>query len=76
MPSLYSDINLQKVANPEGYAYNIAAWQSGLTNAVSAGAIPGNDDILALRVGPSLISSLESAEFGRPAALGSVIVGE
>ena len=79
LPSLYSDFTVQRYANPDGYAANVAAWEEALRKAVRAGLIPapGNThDILSLRTGEDLLRSLETKEWGQPLALETVIVGE
>ncbi|KAJ5948626.1 hypothetical protein N7454_001933 [Penicillium verhagenii] len=37
LPSLYSDFTTQKKTNPDGYAVNIAAWESALNRAAKRG---------------------------------------
>ncbi|KAK5135769.1 hypothetical protein LTR04_004591, partial [Oleoguttula sp. CCFEE 6159] len=62
--------------NPDGYAANIAAWRDALTAAARAGLIPSqgiDHDLLAIRTGDELARALESREWGRPLALGTVI---
>ncbi|MCJ1469348.1 hypothetical protein MMC07_007981 [Pseudocyphellaria aurata] len=76
LPSLYSDFSLQRSTNPDGYAANIAAWEDVLIKANGAGLIPAGPDgrnFLSLRTGEELLQSLETREFGRPLALGTVI---
>ena len=76
--SLYSDFRLQKSTNPDGYAANVAAWEDMLCQAARAGLIPGPSDThdrLCLRTGEELSRALETKEWGRPSALGAVIVG-
>ena len=72
---MYSDFRLQRVTNPDGYAANIVAWETALAHAVEAGKVPGSHDILSLESGPELLRALETKEWGRPLALGAVIVG-
>ncbi|KAL9120783.1 MAG: hypothetical protein Q9187_002658 [Circinaria calcarea] len=71
--SLYSDFRLLRITNPDGYAANIAAWETALAHAVEAGRVPGGHDILSLGTGPELLRALETKEWGRPLALGAVI---
>ncbi|KAK5020291.1 hypothetical protein LTR16_001269, partial [Cryomyces antarcticus] len=76
LASLYSDFRLQAATNPDGYAANIAAWRDALTAAARAGLIPSqgiDHDLLAIRTGDELARALESREWGRPLALGTVI---
>ncbi|KAL2349739.1 hypothetical protein BJ546DRAFT_620746 [Cryomyces antarcticus] len=76
LASLYSDFRLQAATNPDGYAANIAAWRDGLTAVARAGLIPSqgiDHDLLAIRTGDELARALESREWGRPLALGTVI---
>ena len=78
LPSLYSDFTLQRSSNPDGFAANTAAWIDVLGKAAQAGLLPapGNDhDTLSIRTGENLLQSLETKEWGRPLALGTVIVG-
>lgn len=37
LPSLYSDFTTQKKTNPDGYAVNVAAWESALNRAAKRG---------------------------------------
>ena len=79
LPSLYSDFSLQRYTNPDGYAANIVAWEVTLIKAVGEGLIPAGPDgpdLLCLRTGEDLLQSLETREWGRPLALGTVIVGK
>ena len=54
---------------------NITAWQSALTQAAFAGKIAGGKDRLSLRTGQDLLRDLETKDWGRPMALGAVVVG-
>jgi charged multivesicular body protein 7 len=87
LPSLYSDFAIQKNTNPDGYAVNVAAWEKALTHAARDGCIVssgrfgggltgGNKkrDHLVLNVDDNLLRELESPEWGKPVALGSVLV--
>lgn len=78
MPSLYADFTLQRHSNPDGYAANTLVWINALSKAAQAGLVPadgGDHDTLSLRTGDALLQSLETKEWGRPLALGPVIVG-
>ncbi|KAH8696708.1 putative vacuolar sorting protein SNF7 family protein [Talaromyces proteolyticus] len=78
LPSLYSDFSIQKNTNPDGYAVNVAAWESALTKAALAGYVASNSasgqkrDHLSLSADENLLRDLEIPEWGRPVALGSV----
>ncbi|KAL5355860.1 Snf7-domain-containing protein [Aspergillus floccosus] len=87
LPSLYSDFAIHRKTNPDGYAVNVAAWEQALTKAARAGHIAPHGgsnvntssephhrktDHLVLRVDQSLLRDLETAEWGRPVALGAV----
>ncbi|KAI9821705.1 MAG: hypothetical protein M1827_002286 [Pycnora praestabilis] len=76
LASLYSDFRSQRTTNPDGYAANISAWRIALTDATQAGLIPApgaNKDLLTLRTTEDLLRALETKEWGRPLALGTVI---
>ncbi|MCJ1423124.1 hypothetical protein MMC29_001005 [Sticta canariensis] len=76
LPSLYSDFSLQRYTNPDGFSANIAAWEDVLIKANGEGLIPAGPDgqeFLSLRTSEELLQSLETREFGRPLALGTVI---
>lgn len=78
MASLYSDFTLQRRSNPDGYAANTSAWIDALREAAWAGLLPadgGDREIFTLTTGDTLLQSLETQEWGRPLALGTVIVG-
>ncbi|KAI1090280.1 Snf7-domain-containing protein [Rostrohypoxylon terebratum] len=77
LPALYSDFRSQRTLNPDGFAANVAAWKQGLSSAALAGYTPSksttrNHLVLDLD-GDSLLRSLESKQFGRPLALGTVL---
>ncbi|EEA29054.1 hypothetical protein TMatcc_002582 [Talaromyces marneffei ATCC 18224] len=78
LPSLYSDFALQKSTNPDGYAVNVAAWETALTNAARTGHVTTNKtsskkrDHLVLIADENLLHMLESPEWGRPVALANV----
>ena len=73
---MYSDFRQQQANNPDGYAFNITTWETGLAHAARAGVIPGERNILSLKTGEELLQALETKEWGRPMALGAVVVGE
>ncbi|KAF2238929.1 hypothetical protein EV356DRAFT_572970 [Viridothelium virens] len=76
LASLYSDFRLQANTNPDGYNANISAWRKALADAARAGLIPsqgGSRDLLTIRTGDELVQALDSKQWGRPLALGSVI---
>ncbi|KAL9622203.1 MAG: hypothetical protein Q9160_003386 [Pyrenula sp. 1 TL-2023] len=76
LPSLYSDLRVQKTTNPDGYAANIAAWQQALSHAARAGAIPasaaGASNPITLRTSDDLVRALADSKYGRPMGLGAV----
>ena len=76
LASLYSDFRLQRSTNPDAYAANLSAWNTGLAHAAQASLIPGGTDVLSLRTGEALLKALELRDLGRPLALGAVVVGE
>lgn len=79
LPSLFSDFSLQRYSNPDGYAANVAVWEEVLTKAAREGLMPPGPDgpeFLSLRMGDELLQSLETREWGKPLALGKVIVRE
>ncbi|KAI0889523.1 Snf7-domain-containing protein [Annulohypoxylon maeteangense] len=77
LPALYSDFRSQRTLNPDGFVANVAAWKQALSSAALAGYAPSksttrNHLILDLD-SDSLLRSLESKQFGRPLALGTVL---
>ncbi|RMZ92458.1 hypothetical protein DV736_g255, partial [Chaetothyriales sp. CBS 134916] len=72
LPSLYSDLNVQKQTNPEGYAANVQAWQSALTRAALAEQLP-TEQLFILQTSDALVTALASSQYGRPSGLGAVI---
>ena len=79
LPSLYSDFSPQKYTNPDGFDTNVHAWFDVLRKAAWQGLLPPGiprTDILSLTLGEELLVALESEEWGRPQALGAVIVGQ
>ncbi|KIW86514.1 hypothetical protein Z517_01912 [Fonsecaea pedrosoi CBS 271.37] len=73
LPSLYSDLNLQRTSNPEGHTANVTAWSSALTRAALAGQIPHGQHHLILQTSDELLNALASPTYGRPSGLGSVV---
>ncbi|KAK1061784.1 hypothetical protein LTR74_010801 [Friedmanniomyces endolithicus] len=77
LASLYSDFRSQRQTNPDGYQANASAWLRALTAAAKAGLIPAQagsqHDRFTLHTGEELLRGLQTAEFGRPLALGSVL---
>ncbi|KAI9783423.1 MAG: hypothetical protein M1816_001397 [Peltula sp. TS41687] len=74
--SLYSDFRYLQTTNPDGYTANITAWKAALTNAAREQLLPapgGIPDLLTIHTGPELLQALESKEWGRPLALGTVV---
>lgn len=79
LPSLYSDFSLHRYTNPDGFDINVYAWYDVLRKAAWDGLLPpdtSETDILSLTVGEELLSALETDEWGRPQALGTVMVGQ
>ncbi|KAK1085257.1 hypothetical protein LTR33_002205 [Friedmanniomyces endolithicus] len=77
LASLYSDFRSQRQTNPAGYQANASAWLRALTAAAKAGLIPAQagsqHDRFTLHTGEELLRGLQTTEFGRPLALGSVL---
>ncbi|ERF76461.1 hypothetical protein EPUS_06122 [Endocarpon pusillum Z07020] len=76
LPSLYSDLSLQRQTNLDGYNANIHAWQTALSHAALAGHLPSSassPSILTLQTSEQLLSALSSRQYGRPLGLGAVI---
>ncbi len=76
LPSLYSDLSLQRQTNPDGYSANIQAWQIALSHAALAGHLPcsaSSPSVLTLQTSEQLLSALSSRQYGRPLGLGAVI---
>ena len=74
LASLYSDFRYLHATNPEGYYANLAAWETGLSNAARLGLVPGTRNRLSLKTGPQLVGALETVKWGKPLALGAVVV--
>ncbi|KAI1740192.1 Snf7-domain-containing protein [Xylaria scruposa] len=76
LPSLYSDFRPQRTLNPDGFAANVSAWKRGISNAALAGHAPSKSpsrNHLTLELDDALLRALESKQFGRPLALGTVL---
>ncbi|KZL79849.1 snf7 family protein [Colletotrichum incanum] len=82
LPALYSDFRPQRTLNPDGFQANISAWRHALARAAWEGRIASQvsaPNLLVVNVDEQLVRSLESKQFGRPLALGTVVreaVGE
>ncbi|CAG8949315.1 hypothetical protein HYFRA_00004941 [Hymenoscyphus fraxineus] len=77
LAALYSDFRHLQTLNPDGYNANITAWQRGLHSALLSGHIPSSTsappNLLSLSISPSLLRALDTKDWGRPLALGSVV---
>ncbi|TGJ83634.1 hypothetical protein E0Z10_g5127 [Xylaria hypoxylon] len=76
LPALYSDFRSQRTLNPDGFDANVSAWKRGLSNASLAGHAPSKSpraNHLTLELDDALLRALESTQFGRPLALGTVL---
>ena len=72
LAALYSDFSSLRTLNPDGYSANIATWTHGLSQAAHAGILPSNDALI-LSLDEPLFRDLETKEWGRPLALGTVV---
>lgn len=77
LPALYSDFRPQRTLNPDGYQANISAWRHALAAIARSGLAPASrssaqPDLLVLDCDERLVRALESKQFGRPLALGTV----
>merc|ERR1711939_1163761 len=72
LPSLYSDLTVQRSTNPEGYSANVTAWTSALTRASLAGQLPLEQRLI-LQTSDDLINALASPQYGWPSGLGCVL---
>lgn len=62
--------------NPDGYNANIEAWRKGLEDAARYGKLPSQNSTknhLVIAIDSELLRALETKEWGRPLALGTVI---
>ncbi|KAI0005280.1 Snf7-domain-containing protein [Xylariaceae sp. FL0662B] len=76
LPALYSDFRSQHTLNPDGFAANLAAWKRALSSAALTGHAPSKSSApnhLTLELDDALLRALESKQFGRPLALGTVL---
>ncbi|KAF9881611.1 snf7 family protein [Colletotrichum karsti] len=76
MPALYSDFRPQRTLNPDGFQANVSAWRQALARAAWEGRIASQvsaPNLLVVNVDEQLVRSLESKQFGRPLALGTVV---
>lgn len=76
LAALYSDFRHLRATNPDGYSANIEAWRKGLADAAREGCIPSqgtSGNLLVLKVDEELLRALETKEWGRPLALGTVV---
>ena len=72
MPAFYSDFRYLRINNPNGFPTNATAWRSAPSQATAKGVL--GPDTLVLNTGKELVSSLATREWGRPLALGTVMV--
>ena len=78
LPSLYSDFQVQKLSNPDGFSANYNTWMNAFIKAAQAGLLPseaGTSNAFSLSIGEALLQALEIPERGRPLALRAVVVG-
>ncbi|KAG4418664.1 hypothetical protein IFR04_008200 [Cadophora malorum] len=76
LEDLYSDFGKSRSINPDGYHANITAWLQALSHATLAGHIPSTSaspDLLSITISNDLVHALETREWGRPSALGTVV---
>ncbi|KAL2070396.1 hypothetical protein VTL71DRAFT_13422 [Oculimacula yallundae] len=76
LEDLYSDFGKSRSINPDGYHANITAWLSALSHATLAGHMPSpsaTPDLLSITISNDLLLALETREWGRPSALGTVV---
>ncbi|KAI0444305.1 Snf7-domain-containing protein [Xylaria telfairii] len=76
LPALYSDFRPQRTLNPDGFVANVSAWKRGLSDAALAGHAPSKSPArnhLTLEPDDAFLRGLESKQFGRPLALGTVL---
>ena len=74
LPSLYSDLNLQRTTNPEGFAANVTAWSAALSGLLASAQLPGHS-CLSIQLNDVLLDTLRSQKYGRPTGLGCVVDG-
>ncbi|KAG4439761.1 hypothetical protein IFR05_004783, partial [Cadophora sp. M221] len=76
LEDLYSDFGETRSINSDGYHANITAWLQALSHATLAGHMPSSSaspDLLSISISNDLVLALESREWGRPSALGTVV---
>ncbi|KAK5658230.1 hypothetical protein OQA88_2205 [Cercophora sp. LCS_1] len=77
IPALYSDFQSQRTLNPDGYQANISAWRKALSRLVRSGLAPSPQgsvpSLIVLNSNEQLLRALETKQYGRPLALGTVI---
>ncbi|KAH7355231.1 Snf7-domain-containing protein [Rhexocercosporidium sp. MPI-PUGE-AT-0058] len=76
LEDLYSDFGKSRSINPDGYHANITAWLQALSHATLAGHMPSSSaspDLLSITISNDLVLALETREWGRPSALGTVV---
>ncbi|TPX15044.1 uncharacterized protein E0L32_004874 [Thyridium curvatum] len=76
LPALYSDFRGLRTINPDGYAANVSAWRRALASIARSGRAPSRASAPSLFILPAdeqLLRALESKQYGRPLALGSVV---
>ncbi|KAL2875572.1 hypothetical protein SGCOL_009189 [Colletotrichum sp. CLE4] len=76
LPALYSDFRPQRTLNPDGFHANVSAWRQALARAAWEGRVASQlsaPNLLVVNVDEQLVRSLESKQFGRPLALGTVV---
>ncbi|PVH80340.1 hypothetical protein DL98DRAFT_515442 [Cadophora sp. DSE1049] len=76
LEDLYSDFCKSRSINPDGYHANITAWLQALSHATLAGHMPSTSvspDLLSITMSNDLVHALETREWGRPSALGTVV---
>ncbi|EEY22214.1 conserved hypothetical protein [Verticillium alfalfae VaMs.102] len=78
LPALYSDFRPQRTLNPDGYTANLSAWRAALARLAWDAQLPDpatstTPPRLLLTVDDALPAHLQSRQFGRPLALGTVV---
>ncbi|RNJ56489.1 hypothetical protein D7B24_007209 [Verticillium nonalfalfae] len=78
LPALYSDFRSQRTLNPDGYTANLSAWRAALARLAWDAQLPDpatstTPPRLLLTVDDALPAHLQSRQFGRPLALGTVV---
>ncbi|KAM0273568.1 hypothetical protein ACHAQH_008266 [Verticillium albo-atrum] len=78
LPALYSDFRSQRTLNPDGYTANLSAWRAALARLAWDARLPDPSSStspprLLLTVDDTLPAHLQSRQFGRPLALGTVV---